>query len=209
MGHNDRAATLREDRVFALDFPPDGAPADLDMLSLAAICLNHRAEIIWFNSAAAALLGEADGLRRSGAGLAAATVEATSELNRLIRHTALSRTAAALALDRPSGNLALAAIAVPCRQEPEVAWLFVSDPCPLSGEAQRAARLVALYRLTQAEAIIALRITAGCGLPAIAAALDLSPSTIRTHTKHIFAKLQVHNQVQLTRLIVYAGLFAA
>jgi DNA-binding NarL/FixJ family response regulator len=51
------------------------------------------------------------------------------------------------------------------------------------------------------EALIALKIAEGESLPAIASALQLSAATVRTHTRHIFAKTNMRRQVQLARVV--------
>jgi DNA-binding NarL/FixJ family response regulator len=181
--------------------------ADIDMLAVPAFCLDEEAGIIGLNAAAERLLAQADGLRCSGTVLATTEEALTDELQRLVRDAA-SGGSGALRIARPSARPAYAAIAVPCRHQADTAWLFLADATPDHAEQPRLlARLISLYRLTPAEAAIAQRIAAGSGLPGIAKALDLAPSTIRTHTKHIFTKMQVHSQVLLARLVFYAGLF--
>lgn len=210
MGHYDRLAQLDHKQIFALEAAMDGGPpliAEFDLLNVPAFCLDEKAAITWLNSAATALLARSDGLCQFGAGLTA--VSDNYALQQLIRRGAAGENGA-LRLERPSGAAALAAIAVPCRRQPGRIWLFVLDPLAAPpAEASHIARLTALYRLTAAEATIALQIASGSGLPAIAVALELSPLTVRTHTKHIFSKMRVHNQVQLARLVLHITMFDA
>jgi len=92
--------------------------------------------------------------------------------------------------------------------------VFVNDPETLqAGDLTGplgtfAKRQQSLYDLTLTEAVVALRIAQGNGLPAIALTLGLAQSTVRSHAKHIFSKMQVHSQVQLTRLIDALGMVA-
>jgi DNA-binding CsgD family transcriptional regulator len=132
----------------------------------------------------------------------------------------------AFRLDRPSGAEALSLITIPHQQEPNsldkvlmlprrrLSLVFVNDPednlasRSLDPGGVLVGRLQSLYQLTRAEALVAILITQGIGLPALARKLGLSHSTIRTHTKRVFAKLDVHSQAQLVRIISGLGLIA-
>ncbi|MGK6315737.1 LuxR C-terminal-related transcriptional regulator [Neorhizobium sp. DT-125] len=59
-----------------------------------------------------------------------------------------------------------------------------------------------LYRLTKAEAAVAVRITRGDGLQSVADALSLSLSTVRTHQQRVFEKTGTHRQAELVRLLL-------
>lgn len=61
--------------------------------------------------------------------------------------------------------------------------------------------LRALYCLTVMEVRVALRLAGGAGIPDAARALDVAPSTIRTHVKSLYQKLDVHSQAELASLI--------
>ena len=52
------------------------------------------------------------------------------------------------------------------------------------------------YKLTSREKDILLLLSKGNSAKMIAAALDLSLDTIRTHTKHIYDKLHVNSQIE-------------
>jgi DNA-binding CsgD family transcriptional regulator len=60
--------------------------------------------------------------------------------------------------------------------------------------------------LTEAEAAVAQRIARGEGLPVVAAALGVSPSTARTHLKHTFDKTGTHRQAELAALLARLAL---
>jgi DNA-binding CsgD family transcriptional regulator len=83
------------------------------------------------------------------------------------------------------------------------ALVFLYDP---SNFAPRDARLLtALFRLTRAEAAVALRVGDGIGLSGVANELGVSVSTVRTHLQRIFAKTDTHRQAQLSQLL--AGVY--
>lgn len=58
-------------------------------------------------------------------------------------------------------------------------------------------RLRELYDLTRAEAHVAARLAAGASLERVAAQLDVSLNTVRTHLRHLFAKCGVATQAAL------------
>jgi len=51
--------------------------------------------------------------------------------------------------------------------------------------------------LTPAEARIAVELRRSCDLLAVAIALDVAPSTVKTHLKHVFKKTGIHKQAEL------------
>lgn len=59
-----------------------------------------------------------------------------------------------------------------------------------------------LFSMTDAEAEVALRISRGRGLSAIADELSLSTATVKTHLQHAYQKTGTHRQAELTRLVL-------
>jgi DNA-binding CsgD family transcriptional regulator len=59
-----------------------------------------------------------------------------------------------------------------------------------------------LYRLTEAEAEVALRVIRGAGLKQISEELSISYTTVRTHLQHVFDKTDTHRQADLVRLLL-------
>lgn len=51
--------------------------------------------------------------------------------------------------------------------------------------------------LTPAEARVVVELRRTCNLEAVAVALDVAPSTVRTHLKHVFEKTGIHKQAEL------------
>ena len=224
--HLQRAASLRRRLATAAPLPTGPSATALDALTVAAFCIDEEGRLLWANAAAERLIREADGFTYSrNAGFTSATSGSTTALRRLFQMSALG-IGGALRLERPSGTQALSVIAIPHQQQPDppdkefmlprrpLSLVFVNDPegnlasnIPDPGGVL-IGRLQSLYKFTRAEAMIAILITRGIGLPAIAVKLDLSHSTIRTHAKRVFAKLDVHSQAQLVRIISGLGLIA-
>lgn len=152
--------------------------------------------------------GQADGLTYSErTGFTAATIASTEALRRLFQMSALD-IGGALRLDRPSEAPPLSVIATPYQRRIELAPRQPATLAFISGYENTdfsrgvvLTRLQSLFKLMPAEAMIALQIAQGAGLPVIAQTLKLSQSTVRTHAKHIFEKLGAHSQPQLVRVI--------
>lgn len=78
--------------------------------------------------------------------------------------------------------------------------LFINDP--ESGHSPPPRQLLSdLYGLTAAEALVASLMAQGMSIPEIAAHLELSEGTIRSHLKHTFSKLEVNRQAELVRVV--------
>ena len=58
-----------------------------------------------------------------------------------------------------------------------------------------------LYALTPAQAQVARSLFAGRSVEESAAALNLSPNTVRTHLKQIFTRCEVQSQAELLHLL--------
>jgi DNA-binding CsgD family transcriptional regulator len=197
---------------------PAGPLADaLDRFAAGIVLADARGMMVWANRAALALLAAADGValgRRST--LVAADPGTTAALLRLVAATAAG-SGGALALPRPSAQPPLAVLAVPLSDRllaerlaplPVVPWpralLLLLDPtreAAAPGVLER--RLQALYGLTAAEAKVAARAARGEGLPAVAQALGVAPTTARTLAQRAFGKVGVRGQADLARLVAH------
>jgi DNA-binding CsgD family transcriptional regulator len=85
------------------------------------------------------------------------------------------------------------------RRQP-AAILFISDP-DLVVEPNRIL-LQNTFGLTEAEARVAAALARGQNIEQIAAEFQLSPETIRTHLKKVFAKTDTSRQGELIRLLL-------
>jgi DNA-binding CsgD family transcriptional regulator len=80
-----------------------------------------------------------------------------------------------------------------------VTILFLCDPMrPIE---LPVAWVIDAYGLTHAEARAALSASSGMTVAAMARQLDLSPNTIKTHLRKVFAKTGTGRQAELTRLV--------
>ena len=78
--------------------------------------------------------------------------------------------------------------------------VFISDP-EASQQTPPRQLLTDLFGLTAAEALVASLLAQGMSIQQVAEHLELSEGTIRSHLKHIFAKVEVNRQADLVRVI--------
>jgi len=240
------AAAVRTSlRLAELGAERDAAAAALDHWDEAVVLVDGHGRVHAANRTAETLLGTGDGLalepaRGLGRGrLRAATPAATAALRRLVTAAAALAVPAragegsdhgapvapppqmALALVRPSGRPALAALVAPLSpgRAAGVGWadalapdagratvaVFVSDPAvsdPAAGAGAAAReRLRAAYGLTPAEAAVAVAVAGGEGLGAVAAAHGVTLATVRTQAQRVYGKTGVRGQAGLARLV--------
>lgn len=191
------------------------APADaLDALAHGVLIVDADAHIVFANRAATAQLARANGLRTEHAALSAATAAATQQLRALIARAAgrdgRGRTGGAMLIARQPPDEPLQALISPLGAHRHAdytaqaaragtAMLIVIDP--QSSRRGVETRLVALFGLTPAEARVACEVGKGLNPKDAAEALQVLPSTVRTHLHHVFAKTATRRQAELMRLI--------
>lgn len=191
------------------------APADaLDALAHGVLIVDADAHIVFANRAATAQLARANGLRTEHAALSAATATATQQLRALIARAAgrdvCGRTGGAMLIARQPPDEPLQALISPLGAHRHAdyfaqaaragtAMLIVIDP--QSSRRGVETRLVALFGLTPAEARVACEVGKGLNPKDVAEALQVLPSTVRTHLHHVFAKTATRRQAELMRLI--------
>jgi DNA-binding CsgD family transcriptional regulator len=186
----------------------------LDRVAQGVLIVTADAEVLFANRTAEALLAEADGIRTEKSTLRASEAADTAQFRRLIA-TAAERSDAAggvMTIQRPVPRRRLNALVAPLTIESAwfmgggpVAIVFVADPDSAPSTAQDELRN--LYRLTAAEAAVAMAISRGAGLQAAADELQISLSTARTHLQHVFEKTETRRQAELVRLISAGGLY--
>ena len=186
----------------------------LDRLSAGIVLLDQQARILYINAAARS--HESDGvlsLRKST--ITTHSASYSHRLSELIRAVLRGMPTGSMSVPRPSDGQLLTIVLSSVRSKdidrftdtgmPDAAVLiFIVDPTNSSGVPID--WIVDAYGLTQAEARVALAASSGITIPEAAAQLGLSPNTIKTHLRKVFAKTGVNRQAELVRLMASIGL---
>ncbi|MFD6391154.1 helix-turn-helix transcriptional regulator [Nocardia sp. NPDC060259] len=184
----------------------------LEHLDGSALLVEEHGLIHHMNAAARAILTRADGLLVVRGGKLGTTVGA----DRAALHELVLRAcgdcceapiAGSISLTRPStgGRYVVHAIPIctdddPCRPG-RLALLTIVDPTE-SASAVPARTWRSVYGLTAREAGIVEHVIRGDGLQAVADALGVTLSTVRTHLQHVFDKTGTRRQKDLARLLL-------
>ena len=179
----------------------------------AAVLLDGDGAVRYANPMAEVLLQSGDGLCCENRQLTAAMPQEAPVLTewieeRLAGGGVAGTGAEPLRIRRPSNKPELVLMPVPLpqpasprgeRSDHACLLLLVFDPVSRSpvptGLVER------VFRLTPAEARVAVLIGAGCTAPQAAEALGLSLTTVRTHLGRSFEKIGVNSQVALAKLL--------
>jgi DNA-binding CsgD family transcriptional regulator len=183
----------------------------LEQLPCGVVVIDRRARVAHATASAKATIRDGDGLSLTSRGLRANDLTADRRLQSAMVGGPSARACGEPIIvprDRSALPLVVRVLQLPVTTgEPlldeNAALVFLYDP---SNFAPRDARLLtALFRLTRAEAAVALRVGDGIGLSGVANELGVSVSTVRTHLQRIFAKTDTHRQAQLSQLL--AGVY--
>ena len=183
----------------------------LDSTRVGVIQLDSEGWILEANDSAAELLRRNDGLSDQGRVLQAATTEDNSRLRdllaRALPHLMQYGVSGSMMVRRPSLLPRLAVHIKPVanrevdyRSRHVAVLVLIVDPV---GRARIEPGLVqSMLGLTPTESEIASLLAEGRTLRQIAAITDREYSTVRTHLKHVFVKLSVSRQFEVTQLVL-------
>jgi DNA-binding CsgD family transcriptional regulator len=187
----------------------------LDRLSVGVILLDRRARLLYANAAARALDSCEGQLRLRGATVPAQSPPHARRMGELVRMALLGAPAGSMSLPRPSDGSLLAILVSSVRGRdvgrfadlsmPDAAvLLFIVDPANRAGIPL--SWIVDAYGLTPVEARVALAASSGLTIPETAHRLNVSPNTVTTHLRKVFAKTGTGRQAELARLMASIGL---
>lgn len=179
--------------------------AALDRLAIGIFLLEENGEVRMTNEAGRQLIGKADGLALTSAGLLARFVRSSQSfktaLATVIRDIGTSQT---LAIEREEGHplfLQLTSLGLPGSNARHAVALVV-DPdkqADISAEV-----LASLFGCTSAEARVAAALVAGKRLEEIGEEFGVKQTTITFHLQNLFQKTHTHRQADLVALLIRA-----
>jgi len=184
----------------------------LDLLTPALFVVDGSASIKFANRAAETLLAHPDGVRAGPHGLCANTATLSNRLRALVVQATRvghdNATGGAMVIQRPSLKRAYQVLVSPLTARTNWATAVSHAPAavvlvidPDLAPASSAEHLRAFYGLTPAEARLACAVGKGDSISAVAEALSVLPSTVRTHLHHVFVKTETQSQAELVRLV--------
>jgi DNA-binding CsgD family transcriptional regulator len=201
--HLSRALKLSM-RLTEVDLFGAGAASALDQLANGIALLDHGGRVRFLNKMCEAIVREAGGLSMCDGLLAAKLPHQDALLNAAIRSAIDDKRGTTVQVSRTAGRSALTLLLSPLNLDsawfgmrPPGAIVVVSDP--ERGCLPPAQRLIQAYRLTKAEASVALALLAGHEIATVADRLHITYETARTHLRRIFSKTGTRRQSELVR----------
>lgn len=182
----------------------------VDHLGRGVAFVDAAGSFVYMNAVLEQIFETRDGLLLARDGISASTGAAARELRLALSKATLGGAGSTVAVPRPSGKPPYSVLVSPVLKRllflgrfQASAFLVVSDPC-----SQPTTDLLTLQRafgLTPAEARVAWRLASGSTLRHIAAELNISIHTARTHLKRALAKTGSNRQSELVRRILMLG----
>jgi DNA-binding CsgD family transcriptional regulator len=178
----------------------------------AIILLDTHRRVVFMNSAAEDLRTRIDGIRVFHDGIRLAVRQEDDRLQALLTRVIASQQSQrslgeVMQASRPSGRQPYGIRVLGVAQSPHAltafrpaVWVLISDPERPGGPP--VPHLQALFRMTQAEARLAVHLAAGKTLRAAADELGITYGTARTRLTQLFRKTNTQSQGQLIRLLL-------
>lgn len=188
----------------------------LDQLTVGVILLDQRKRMVYVNAAARALGSDEGPLLLRNATLAARSPPHGQRLEELIRLALVGTSPPGSMILPRSGDGRPLTILVSAVRSRDVArlddfgmrdaavLLFIIDPTDRA--AMPLEWLMNAFGLTQGEARVAVAASTGIAIAETAIQLGLSPNTVKTHLRNVFAKTGTNRQAELAALMAPIGL---
>jgi DNA-binding CsgD family transcriptional regulator len=184
----------------------------LELLADGVIVLDRRARVLFANEAARGF--EADGLLHLRQVLATWSQPHSQRLTELVRSALQGAPGGTMSLPRRADGRLLTLLVSSIRSKDigrladasikdAAVLLFVINPA--NRRSIPLLQIMNAYGLTQAEARVALAASSGNTVLETARLLKLSPNTIKTHLRRVFAKTATGRQAELAGLITAVG----
>jgi DNA-binding CsgD family transcriptional regulator/PAS domain-containing protein len=184
----------------------------LDRLADGVAILDRQARILFANAAARGL--EAAGSLRLSPSIALVSSTHSSHLTGLIKSAMSGAAGGIMSFPHKVDGHLLTIMVCSIRSKDfgrlsdagfkdAAVLLFIVDPA--NRRSIPLGNIMDAYKLTQAEARVALAVSSGHNVGEAARLLNLSPNTIKTHLRRVYAKTSTEGQVELARLIAAVG----
>jgi DNA-binding CsgD family transcriptional regulator len=187
-----------------------GLQAALDLHDIGVLLLDGGANLVFANRPAEAMLAGKDGLRQFGTTITATRVEDSVRLQTAILHAITQvdgerRQAPITLVHRRADAHPLIVAVLPIgstQSDPAdpAAVVYIIDPdAGLRGLIEPACRV---YGLTGAEVRLARHLVEGATVAEAARLMRIKPQTAKAYLKQVFAKMGVHRQTDLVRVLL-------
>jgi DNA-binding CsgD family transcriptional regulator len=184
----------------------------LDRLSDGVVILDRTASVLFANAAARGL--EAEGTMRLRQPIGTASSTHSQRLGELIKLALTGAAGGTMSFPRDADGRLLTIMVTSIRSKDQgrlsdagfkdaAVLLFIVDPA--NRRSIPLGQIMDAYKLTQAEARVALAASSGNTVAETARLLNLSPNTIKTHLRRVFAKTSTARQAELAGLIAAVG----
>lgn len=182
----------------------------LDRLAMGVVLLDAHRRVLYANAAARHHSRDGGPLRLRHAGLSAVSQPHAQKLGELIRLALMGAPAGTMSTPQTTEASLLTLLVTPLRgrdigrfsdlgMRDAAVLIFIIDPANKHGLPEAWVRDA--YGLTPAEAKVALAAGSGLPIPEVARQLGLSPNTVKTHLRKVFAKTATTRQAELARLM--------
>ena len=184
----------------------------LDRLSDGVVIIDRGGSVLFANAAARGL--EAEGAMRLRQPITTASSEHSQRLAELIKLALAGAPGGTMSFPRSAEGPLLTILISPIRGKDlgrlsdagfknAAVLLFIIDPA--NRRSIPLGQIMDAYGLTPAEARVALAASSGNTVDETARLLNLSPNTIKTHLRRVFAKTATARQAELAGLIAAVG----
>lgn len=184
-------------------------PAVLDHLSAGVALLDRKLHVRFANKAFRAMANDG-ALALRGRTLSSAWPSSARQFDRMTRSALLGEPGGTMAIPHPDDGRLITIRVTPAHgrvfdglsglgHTDSAAIIFMLDPGRPSTLPPE--WIVDAYQLTMAEAQVALEASLGRSVSAIGLRLRVSPNTVKTHLRRVFAKTGVRGQAELVGLI--------
>jgi DNA-binding CsgD family transcriptional regulator len=181
-------------------------PAVLDHLSAGVALLDRKLHVQFANKAFRAMANDG-ALALRGRTLSSSWPSSARQFDRMTRSALLGAPGGTMAIPHPDDGRLITILVTPARRSEfdelrvrdSAAIIFMLDPARPS--TLPPVWIMDAYQLTMAEAQVALQASLGRSVSDIAVRLKVSPNTVKTHLRRVFAKTGVRGQAELVGLI--------